>query len=283
MSKYTTEVRYICENYAGLTESQGYGNIDDVIDKALPKLFDFDFPIYDESYRTVLEKKIVRHYYTREIGMETVGLWKHYLSMKLNEIMPYYNQLYKSTLLEFNPLYDVDITTDHTRGNTHDETTSDSNESHYTRTDDLTRTDTGSTENSSSSESTSQESHTTHNTEMYSDTPQGELTDVIAGKYLTQARVTDNDYTTDDASHYESTDTGKSSGTSKNTGTQKGDGTTSGSGTRNFNSTEDYLEHVRGKRNGVSYSALLEEYRKTFINIDVMIINELKPLFMNIW
>ena len=31
MSMYTTELRYICESYAGLTESAGYNNIENVI------------------------------------------------------------------------------------------------------------------------------------------------------------------------------------------------------------------------------------------------------------
>ena len=111
MSKYTTEVRYICEHYAGLDESVGYDSIDDTIQKALPKIFDFDFPIYDEEYRNVLETKIIRHYYTREIGLETVPLWKFKLQTLLNEIMPYYNQRYESALIKFNPLYDTDLTT----------------------------------------------------------------------------------------------------------------------------------------------------------------------------
>ena len=109
MSKYTTEVRYICETLAGLSESVGYADIEQVIKNCLPKVFDFNFPIFDESYRSVLETKILRHYYTREIGLETVGLWKLKLSTKLNEIMPYYNKLYKSELIEFNPLYDVEL------------------------------------------------------------------------------------------------------------------------------------------------------------------------------
>lgn len=108
MSKYTTELRYICETEAGLSESVGQTKIKDVIAKAIPKIFDFDFPIFDESYRNVLETKILKHYYTREIGLETYGLWKLKLDTKLNEIMPFYNQLYKSALLEFNPLYEVD-------------------------------------------------------------------------------------------------------------------------------------------------------------------------------
>lgn len=57
-SKYTTEVRFICEQYAGVNESQGYSNVDDIVQKALPKIFDFNFPIFDENYRNVLCKKL---------------------------------------------------------------------------------------------------------------------------------------------------------------------------------------------------------------------------------
>ena len=86
MAKYTTELRSICEVYAGYNEEQGYNNVNDVIKKALPKIFDFDFPIYDENYRSVLETKIVKHFYTREIGYETVGRWKLALDERLNLI-----------------------------------------------------------------------------------------------------------------------------------------------------------------------------------------------------
>lgn len=63
-----------------------------------------EYPIFDENYRNVLNKKIVDHYYFREIGAETPGQFNFYLKRLMNEIMPYYNQLYKSKLIEFNPL-----------------------------------------------------------------------------------------------------------------------------------------------------------------------------------
>ena len=113
MSKYTTEVRYICEKEAGYNESKGYNDIDEIISKSIPKIFSFDFPIFDEAYRNVLCSKILRHYYTREICVETYGLWKLRLQTKLTEIMPFYNQLYESELIKFNPLYDVDLQTRH--------------------------------------------------------------------------------------------------------------------------------------------------------------------------
>ena len=112
MSKYTTEVRYICEHLAGLDESEGYESVNNIIDLARPEIFDFDYPIFDENYKPVLERKILKHYYTREIGLETYGLWKLKLDAKLNEIMPYYNKLYDSELIEFNPLYSEDIRID---------------------------------------------------------------------------------------------------------------------------------------------------------------------------
>lgn len=114
MSKYTTEVRYICEVSAGLTESAGFDDIENIITTAAPHIFNFTFPIFDDAYKLPLEKKILRHFYTREICEETVGLWKLRLCDKLNNIMPYYNKLYESELLEFNPLYDVDYRNERT-------------------------------------------------------------------------------------------------------------------------------------------------------------------------
>ena len=292
MSKYTTEVRFICESSAGLIESEGYTSINQIITDAIPKIFDFDFPIFDETYRSVLERKILKHYYTREICAETVGLWKHFLSTRLNEIMPYYNKLYQSELLSFNPFYDVDLTKDHTqtgKSDTAHERNDNETES-STRTDNLTRTDnakTTSQDSGSQGESGSDINKNDH-WDMYSDTPQGAITNVRNESYLTNAR-----HIVDDGSgstHSNTTTFGKKvvvddTGTQTNTGTQKNDGTKAFTSeyTTGINSTEQYLEHVKGKTPGASYSKLLSEYRETFLNIDMMIIEDLSDLFFNLW
>ncbi len=113
MSKFTTEVRFICESESGLVESKGFNSISEILYLSAPKIFNFDFPIFDESYRLPLETKILRHYYTREISEETVGLWKLRLQDRLCMIMPYYNQLYESELIKFNPLYNYDLSSDY--------------------------------------------------------------------------------------------------------------------------------------------------------------------------
>lgn len=70
-----------------------------------------DYPIFDESYRAGLNQKIVNHFHNREIGQESVSMWKFAMRRKMHEIMPYFNQLYASTKLEFDPLTTVDMKT----------------------------------------------------------------------------------------------------------------------------------------------------------------------------
>lgn len=76
--------------------------------------FDFqltEYPIFDENYRETLNQNILYHYYENEIGFETAGLFRFYLKQKLNEIMPYYNELYKAQKNILNKLFDnVNIT-----------------------------------------------------------------------------------------------------------------------------------------------------------------------------
>lgn len=105
MSKYTTELRYICENIS--PEIPAY-NTKAIIENALPVIFNFDFPIWEENYRTTLEKKIIKHYYFSEIGQETVARWQFQLDTLLNEILPKYNLMYKNATWDFNALVDVD-------------------------------------------------------------------------------------------------------------------------------------------------------------------------------
>lgn len=59
--------------------------------------FDFGlntYPIFDESYRAILNQNIIYAYYEDEIGFETPELFKVYLNRTMERIMPYYNNLY---------------------------------------------------------------------------------------------------------------------------------------------------------------------------------------------
>lgn len=421
MSKYTTEVRFLCESAAGKTESKGFSSIAEILSVAAPRVFNFTFPIFDESYRLPLEIKILRHYYTREICEETVGLWKLRLQDKLNMIMPYYNQLYESELIKFNPLYDVDLTTEHSVikqgensneevGNTISNESVDSERSHSAESEsskssneknvvDSERSHNAESESSKSSSENNvvdsvsfegkQNDTTTTNTghsattgenknenkywskasdkpnqtvtlekddtttDKYSDTPQGSIQNVNVenNAYLTNVRIVNEggkDTTTttgenknetegevtDKANNKEdvwtdNTETvkvGISGNANENVSSVKENeiiGTDSSSVSENesvssakeneivgrdsssvsenesktksnnvnvnksnigsMTNTEEYVEHVVGKRGSVSNAKLLKEFRDTFLNIDKMIIDELSTLFFGLW
>lgn len=70
-----------------------------------------DYPLFDEAYRVPLNQQIIRQYWNREIGLETISLFKFAMKRKLWQIMPLYNQVYLSTKLKFDPLSTFDLTT----------------------------------------------------------------------------------------------------------------------------------------------------------------------------
>ena len=194
MSQYTLTVKQLVEN--------------DI------KIFNFDYPIFDEEYRPILEEKITRHFYFREIGFETVGRFLYHLETKMNEIMPYYNQLYESTRLEFNPLINYQVT--------------------ETQSRDVRARGVG--------------SETGKGKGLYSDTPQGR-TSLEGTNHVTE--INEN----------------TSSSTSEN----------------DSESNEKYVRTMEGNIGVQTFSQLLSDYRTTFINVDMMVLNELSELFIRVF
>jgi hypothetical protein len=197
MAKYTTQLKTI-------------------IDSGIDIFARVDYPIFDENYRSVLNQKILDRFLFREIGLETYELFHHFLKRKMNEIMPYYNQLYKQFGIldnpDFNPFFNLNTTV----------------------------TDSRTVSNEVDSKGYGE------GKEIFQDTPSSKLGDA------------------DFATNINSSDSvGISSGTSK--------------------TTEDYVSKTLGS-GGMRYpSDILNEFRSHLINIDVMVIEELNPLFMNIY
>lgn len=246
MSKYTTQVRFICEQLAGLYENADYSDTLSVISKARENIFDFTYPIFDVNYKPVLETKILQYCYFKEIGFETMALWKFNLNTRLNIIMPYYNKLYLSELIKFNPMYTHELTREH------DLTSNVKSNSDAT------------TENTRTTVTESKTDDTNKATDRYSDTPQGGLDGIESNTYLTDARIVDSDRNISEKDNENTNEDSKLISNAKS------------------DTTENYLESIKGY-SGTSASSLLVEYRKTFINIDSMILHELDDLFMLLW
>lgn len=338
MSHYTTSVRAICETAAGLTSEVGYADVAQVLNASWDKIFE-DFPIFEEAHRELLCKKILRHYYMDEIAFETVGLWKLALNTKMQEIMPKYNELYSISASITNPLYNKDVTKEFTGNVTDDKTstrTDNLKDTHSgdvktvtsgTRTDDLTDTNGGKLVTDTDSTRTdnltakktvgtdttvSSEASTSSDVDTYSsDTPQGSLSDVKSGKYMTTANISDSTTTTKgkDTTATDTTDTTVNTGTQttaatdtvtdsrtlKKTGTVKDEGTstvTDTSAVAHTGTVSDvgktvsdskHTEKVSGYDGSDIQGELLAKYSKSIINIDMMIINDLSDMFMQIW
>ena len=233
MSKYTVQLRWLIENNFDLGLQ--------------------DYPIFDESYRETLNNKIKDHFYFREIGFETPELFKNRLNEKMDNIMPYYNQLYESQKIEIEPIlpYSMETTYTHT-GNA---------------TSESSATSENTVESQGNSEDTTQENRSGKN--LFSDTPQGQLTqnEITNNDYLTNATITSDNNST----------------TSNGNTTSKTDSSGSTSGTNNAITNENSTESKKGNIGNKSQSELLIEYRKSFINIDAMVMDELNVLFMGVW
>ena len=167
MAKYTIELRKIIE-YEGRETVENYFKDYCINNYLRPNEVEsiLNANIWSKDR---LASKIVDHYYMREIGYETIGLFKHYAKVYMREIMERYLPLIYSSSINYDPLVNVD----------------------YTET--FTRNITGSGESTST--------NTASGLSVNSDTPQGQISksSILNGNYAsntgaseTESEINDN-------------------------------------------------------------------------------------------
>lgn len=177
MAKYTIQVKTIVESLSGKTESLGLSSLDEAIEIARTKIFDFDYSFYDPSSKADFETWILESILMDEINYETYGLWHLKLRTWMKTNMPYYNKLYESAKLITNPL-----------------------KNHH-----LERNTEGSENGTSNANGTSN----SVGWNLYSDTPQGGINGLENSTYLTNATKDLNDSTSESTNTSSSTSKGK--------------------------------------------------------------------------
>ena len=182
MARYTVQLRKIIESVGE--------------DEVLKWFQDYDLTNYlsAEEIKVItdrgtwsparLAQKIVDHYYMKEIGLETVGLFKRKVKVAMQEIMEEKLPLIYSASLEYNPLTNVNYTETYSGASTNTNTSS------------------------SDTTATSDSSGLTVN----SDTPQGQISkqNILEGAYASSTS----------ANEIEDTANTQSSGESSGSGTQ---------------------------------------------------------------
>lgn len=252
----------------------------------LPYIFE-DFPLFDETYREILESKILNHFYLREIGAETPELFLYYLNRELMDQAPYFNELYNSTLFEFNPLYTVNKTITH-RG---------SGTNNHIRTDNLSESSIGSGQSSSTNSQSSESSVTSNgsnqssssgtNKSGFNDTPQGAISGMEGALepqgsgYLTNASIGKSEGNSTSSESSSSSTEGETSGTSSSTSSDTRNRTNTGTQSNSTMDTNEYVDLVAGYDG--KPMELIKQFRDNIINVDLKVIKLLNPCFMEIY
>ena len=200
---------------------------------------------YKVPTRAELNNKILSYYRWREIGFETVGRFIFELETALNEIMPYYNQLYYSADQDFNPIYNVD----------------------YIRNTQRNKSDTNIGSQSSSTSASATGSTTDESKTVTSDTPQNQLS-------ITNKQIDNLDYASE-----------ASWGKNSNSTTDNSNSSTNASNSVIGNEKEGIVETTKGNFGVTSAQDLIIKYRETLLNIEQLIINDkrIQELFMMVF
>ena len=159
-----------------------------------------------------LAKMIINHYYMRELGQETIALFKHYAKVTMDELMEEYLPLIYSSSIQYDPLVNVDY------------------KESFSRTMGVDNTG-NSTSNSSSSG---------NSIGLTSDTPQGRVTkqNILSGNYATATSGTD----TSSEIHNNTTTTSGSDSTEEYTKEVKGNSGVSATAQKMI---EQYRDNIR--------------------------------------
>lgn len=183
MATYTMSVRTISEqiyleNHPGMKPEDLAGvPISTIISNTAEQVIPESFPVWANGTTTEVKSAIIRHYWMREIGLETVAYWQYAISTRLQEIMPWYADAHN----RMNAMGDIfdNQGSDSVETMEHGEKITKSGTD--TTTLSQTQTDGGTVENSGTTN--------TDTESQRSDTPQNGLTSVKAGQYLTEAGV----------------------------------------------------------------------------------------------
>ena len=235
-NKYTPQEQYNRDLRREMLEIE---NPVKIVKSIRKKFFNFPYPLYDEEHRAELETKILFHYWDYELGEDTFGKFKFNFTKTMNEIMPYYNQLYEAVAKKF----DFDVNIDFEEKTKGEGTNKATNE----------------TSNTLASNDVDIQTNEFEERLRKSDTPQNELRNVEQGKYVSEYNYNTNGTTTSKENNLESTNIIN--------GLSKG------------KTTSETSRSIKGTNTRLSKAKMLKEYIEVIQNVDMQVIEALKSCF----
>lgn len=261
-------------------------NLKEQLDRALsayplytaPKVYDL-IPTREE-----LNQKLLNHYKYHEIGFETIGRFLDELRITMGEIMPKYNELFKTivTMAELpNPFDNVDIEETFEEQKTNTSTTDTTTEATTTGTAQNTTETTGTAQDSTETTGTA----SSHNKHINSKTPQGKLS-------ITAEQIDSIDYADEAQWNKDTSTTGgtsTSNGSTSASSTSNGETSEASEGSSNVtNEGSETTRHTykkKGNQGVNTYAHDMNEFRTSIIDVVDQIMNDLRirELFMLVY
>ena len=302
---YTMQLRSYIEMFSQFEDNL---TIDERIEIGREKLFDFDYPFFDENYRAQFERNFINEFYMREIGFETEELFKMRLRNWLRVNMGYYNKLFESELIKYDPLSNSRVDVSHTKKNDKEQNdlrnvdqTSNTHGTGNTESEQVGNVD--STQNSKTDSKQDTDKNTDNkesqfNRELEGDTPQNRLrltTEDGKGVLEYASKITegtqDSKGNTKEKENIKGTTETNTKGNRKDrTDFHSQDETNVDSRAEQedkfkseANELEKFTQHRAGKIGVQSYAKLIQDYRQALLRVEVQIHKEMQELFMLVY
>lgn len=239
-------------------------------------LFDFEYKFDDPVFKKELEKHVIEFYYDYEIGQETPDMFKRKFIARWNRIIGYYNDLYNTTLLTYNPLvnYSVKDAMEQLSSTLNSQSADSTSTGKGSSTHDL-KTEDQSTTNQTTSDKTKSNTNSETN-KTSSDYPQQPIAggDFLSGETIESV---DSNTSSENDGTNKSTTTGSTN--TEGTATNEDMTNTKSNLAGENNTTSTYQKTIEGIT-GTTYQELISKQRDIILNIQNMVIQELKPCFI---
>lgn len=265
---------YVWEDDLDLTRRE------EIVAHAQKKLFNFDYPLYDNKLKYEFEKNFIRHFYTREIGSESVSLFKLRLEDYLHLNHEKWQRLYQNVDETINPFTNIDIKT--IRDINEEENTNRDREQEDKETDSRTGSD---NEQMTNTQDNTVNSHADDFTRSLEQTPPDERLSITANDGVGLI-----DYASNIQENKNINDANQTS-TTEGTTTNVRDNEQSGERNKNVNELENqkraleqlYNEQKVGRTSNKSFVEVYNEYVNHFYGIQQLMFKDMEKLFLGVF
>lgn len=266
-----------------------------IVDFARPKLFDFDYPLYDETLKEEFEEDFIRHFYMREHGQDSIALFKQRLEDYLYLNHDKWLRLYNNMTKDLNIFVNYDVKTirgiieqeDENKLMNRDDVENRTNERNVNETEDKSFNE----KNTTAQDGTATSNTNDFNRNVFSNLPDERLqltledgvgaldyaSTISEDKNIVSNNENSESNTVQDRNGNNDTTLNRDENATDNRTLDRSETTTTGR-----NKQQDLDEHKVGKVGSDSYMTMYNEYVRVYQSLNRQIFRDMSKLFMGL-